>query len=254
MNDLNIPQRAGFKPFTRVVTAPPAWPWDQTRAARLEAQHTSPLSGDDVTVIVRRLSGWAWNEPGKFVAVYVRGADLREGLKFQIEAQGQTLTIDMPSRATRMAQSRERALIMALGSAILVSLLAMGSLALHRRAADADRLTRLEARLGRQAREAERLRHAHADALALEDLNLRYRTLDRAMDDLKNVSLKRDANARIEAFYWNHGYWAVESRGKDTPVNDATLPLQRAPKPVRKDVWLWVSPHEDGARDNGAGS
>ena len=212
MNDLNIPQKAGFKPFTRVVTAPPAWPWDQTRAARLEAQHTSPLSGDDVTVIVRRLGGWAWNEHGRFVAVYLRGVDLREGLKFQVEAQGQTLTIDMPSRAGRIAQSRARAAILGFGGLVVAGLVATGGLALHRRAAEADQLTRLEARMTRQAHEADRMRRAHADALALEDLNVRYRTLDQAMDDLKTFSLKRDPNARIDAFYWNHGYWAVEAR------------------------------------------
>lgn len=247
MNDLNIPQRAGFKPFTRVVTAPPAWPWDQTRAARLEAQHTSPLSGDDVTVIVRRLSGWAWNEPGKFVAIYLRGVDLREGLKFQVEAQGQTLNIDMPSRASKIAQSRDRAMILAFGGVILVGLIGMGSLALHRRAAEADQLTRLEARMERQAHQAERSRRAHADALALEDLGVRNRTIDQAITDLKTLSLQRDPNARIDAFYWNHGYWAVEVRGATPPVTDATVPLRKATKPVRKGVWLWVSAKEDGA-------
>lgn len=248
MNDLNIPERKGVKPFTRVVTAPPAWPWDQHRAARMEAQHTSPLSGDDITVIVRRLKPWGWNEPGKFVAVYLRGVDLRDDLNFQVDVQGQTITVDLPSRERKMADSRNRALILAFGGAIVVAFVAMTSLMLQRRAQEADQLSLLETRLNHQAQEAERVRRAHDDALALEDLGVRYRTLDQAIGDLKVFTLKRDPAARIDAFYWNHGYWAVEVHGKDPPLSDATVPLQKAPKPVRKDTWLWVSAHEDGAR------
>jgi len=245
MNDQSRSER-GFKPFTRVVTAPPAWPWDQVRAARLEAQHTSPVSGDDVVVVVRRLKPWGFGQDGKFVAIYLRAMDIRQGLKFDIDVQGQHLTIDMPSPEQKARQSSARAWVMAFGGVLAIGLLLMIMLTVQRRAAEADRLTEVETQLQRRAHEAEGVARAKADAQALAQLDLGNRSIDNALADLKTLTLKRDAAARIDAFYWNKGYWAVESHGTASPVADATVPLQRSTKPVRKDVWLWVSAQEDG--------
>ncbi|HTN41929.1 MAG TPA: hypothetical protein VLZ84_12300 [Asticcacaulis sp.] len=248
MNDQTVSDRGHFKPFTRMVSAPPAWPWDQARAARLEAQHTSPVSGDDVSIVVRRLKSWALGEPGKFVAIYLRGVDIRQGLKFDLDVQGQKLTIDMPSPQQKAGQMRQGLWRIGLTAAMAACVLAMGSLTLHRRATEADRLTAIENQLARKAREATGIRKAKADALALQELGLGNRTMDQALADLKTLSLKRDPAARLDAFYWNKGYWAVEVRGTEAPVKDATVALRRSDKSVRRDVWLWVSANEDGQR------
>ncbi|CAL4869738.1 hypothetical protein MMA231_04030 (plasmid) [Asticcacaulis sp. MM231] len=246
MNDLNIQERVRFKPFTRVVNAPPAWPWDQTRVARLEAEHTSPVSGDDITIVVRRLKPWAFGETGKFVAIYLRAVEMRDGLKFELDIQGQRIAIDMPSPQQRSDQNKSQMWILGSGLVMAISLLAMGTLTLQRRAAEEDRLSTLEAKMTRAVREATGIQKARLDAAALEELDLRHRSMSQALSELKTLSLKRDPASRIEAFYWNKGYWAVEARGKDSPVKDATVPLQRSTKPVRKDVWLWVAPGQDG--------
>lgn len=245
MNDQSRSERA-FKPFTRVVTAPPAWPWDQTRAATLEAQHTSPVSGDDVVVVVRRLKPWSYGQEGKFCAIYLRGADIRQGLKFDVDVQGHHLTIDMPSPEQKARQASARAWVLGFGGVIIVSLLLMGMLTMQRRTAEADQLTQAETLLQRRAHEAEGITRAKANAQALAELNQGNHTLDNALADLKMLSLRRDSAVRIDAFYWNKGYWAVEAHGTTSPVPDATVPLQRSSNPVRKDVWLWVSAKEDG--------
>ncbi len=185
-------------------------------------------------------------EPGKFVAVYLRGVDQRQGLKFDIEIQGQHLTIDLPSKQQQAAQSIQRAWYLGLGAAILIALFLMGSLTLQRRAAEADRITELETLVKHRAHEADGIARAKGDAEALARLGLDNRTLDQALADLKDLSLNRDPAVRVDAFYWNKGYWAVEARGVGAPISDATVALQRSDKPVRKGVWLWVSAREDG--------
>ena len=245
MNDLTT-ERGTFKPFTRLVTAPPSWPWDQTRAARLEAQHTSPVSGDDVSIVVRRLKPWALGQDGKFVAIYLRGMDIRQGLKFDIEIQGQRLSVDMPSPGQKAAQANERLWRIGLAGGAIACVLLMGVMTLQRRGAEADRLAEVENQLQRKAREAEGVARAKGDAAALAELGLGNRSLDQALTDLKQLSLKRDTATRIDAFYWNKGYWAIEARGTDAPIKDGTVPLQRSTKPVSKGVWLWVAAHEDG--------
>ena len=245
MNDLTT-ERGSFKPFTRLVTAPPSWPWDQARAARLEAQHTSPVSGDDVSIVVRRLKPWALGQDGKFVAIYLRGVDIRQGLKFDIDIQGQRLTVDMPSPGQKTAQTQERAWYIGLAGGAIACVLLMGVITVQRRGAEADHLADIENQLQRKAHEAEGVARAKGDAQALAELGLGNRSLDRALSDLKQLSLKHDPATRIDAFYWNKGYWAVEARGTAAPIKDATVPLQRSAKPVRKDVWLWVSAQEDG--------
>ncbi len=245
MNDQAFTETTRLKPFTRIVSVPAAWPWDQARAARLEAQHTSPVSGDDVSIVVRRLKRWALGEPGKFVAIYLRGPDIRNGVRFDLEIQGQRLSIDMPSPQQKAAQANARVWHLILGGVLIGAVLSMGMLTLSRRAAEADRISALEVTMARKAHEAQGILRAKDDALALSQLGHGAHTLDAAVQDLKTLSLKRDSASRIDAFYWNKGYWAIEVHGKDAPIRDATLSLQRSNKPIRKDVWLWVSGEED---------
>ncbi len=251
MNDLAIPDlsdRRGAKPFTRVLTTPPGWPWDQTRIATLEARHTSPVSSPDIAIVMRRLQPWRFGESGRFVAIYVRDGDIHQGLKLDLEIGGKKVSVDMPSPHQKAEQSRERLWNLGLVGLITCCLIGFGMVTLQRRAAEAERMTELETLMTRKVRDAEGVARAKADAEALADLNLDNRTLDNALQDLKTLSYQRDPATRLEAFYWNKGYWAVEVRDDKTPVRDATVPLQRSTKPVRKGVWLWVSAVEDGAR------
>jgi len=251
MNDFAIPElsdRRSVKPFTRVLNTPPGWPWDQARIATLEARHTSPVSGGDIAIVMRRLQPWGFGEGGRFVAIYVRDREIQEGLKLDLEVGGKKIVIDMPSPLRKAEQARERLWNLGLAGLIACCLVGLSMMTLQRRTAEAERLTELETQMTRKVRDAEGVGRAKADAEALADLNLDNRTVDNAMQDLKVISLQRDPASRIDAFYWSKGYWAVEVHGDTPPVKDATVPLQRSTKPVRKGVWLWVSAEEDGAR------
>jgi hypothetical protein len=251
MNDFAIPDlsdRRGAKPFTRVLSTPPGWPWDQARIATLEARYTSPVSNANIAIIMRRLQPWGFGESGRFLAVYVRDSEVQQGLKLELDVSGKKIVIDMPSPHTRAEQSRDRLWNLGLIGLMACCVIGFGMVTLQRRTAEAERLTDLEMQMTRKVRDAEGVARAKADAEALSDLNLDNRTLDNALQDLKTISLQRDPAARLDAFYWNKGYWAVEVHGITPPVKDPTVPLQRSTKPVRKGVWLWVSAVEDGAR------
>ena len=251
MNDFAIPElsdRRSVKPFTRILNTPPGWPWDQARIATLEARHTSPVSGTDIAIVMRRLQPWGFGEGGRFVAIYVRDRDIQEGLKLDLDIGGKKIVVDMPSPQQKAEQSRDRLWNLGLIGLIACCLVGLGMVTLQRRAAEGERLTQLETQMTRKVRDAEGVARAKADAEALVALNLDNRTVDNAVQDLKSISLQRDSAARLDAFYWNKGYWAVEVHGDTPPVKDATIPLQRSTKPVRKGVWLWVSAVEDGAR------
>ncbi|MDV6331308.1 hypothetical protein [Asticcacaulis sp. 201] len=241
-------ERKANKPFTRIVNAPPGWPWDQSRVASLEAQHTSPVSGADVSVIVRRLEAWRPGQPAKFVAIYIRDAQSSQGIKFEVDVQGRKLIVELPSPQQRAAVASQRLWTAGWLVALTLSVFAMGALALQRRGVEDARLSELEAQMARKARQAVGVTRAKADAVALSKLDIQGHTIDNALLDLKHLSLKRDPAVWLDAFYWKNGYWAVEARGKASPVTDATVPLERSSKPVRKDVWLWVAAQKDGAQ------
>lgn len=143
MNALTPPERSAYKPFTRRISTPPAWPWVQTRVAQLEAQHTSPVAGDDVAIFVKRLQPWTLGQAGKFVAVYVRGADSHKGLKFTLDVQGKSITIDLPSAEMRAEQTNARLWRVGSGAVIVIGIACLVMLALQRRTAEEARLTEL---------------------------------------------------------------------------------------------------------------
>lgn len=73
-------------------------------------------------------------------------------------------------------------------------------------------------------------------------MNLEGRTAEDVIDALRTVTTARDPAARIDSFLWEGGDWALEVRGQTTPLT--ATDMQRAPKPVRPGVWLWVKPQE----------
>ncbi len=237
-----------FRPFTRVLSVPPAWPWDQARAARLEAQHTSPVSGDSINILVRRLEPWRLNEPGRYVAVYLRAGEARAGQGFDIEVQGRRVHIDLPSPALRAAMIRERAWQAGAVIAIVLGMGCLGTLTFQRRDAFDDRLTADETRIHREAHLAKAVLQAGRDAQTLAGAGLDHQDLDQALADLKYVTLAKDPAVRVDAFYWNKGYWAVEGEGDAPPVRDANLNLQRSARPVRRGVWLWAAQDQETSR------
>jgi len=236
-----------FRPFTRVLATPPGWPWDQSRAAMLEARHTSPVSNDGVNIIVRRLKGWALGDGGEFVAIYLRAGDVFPAQGLDVDVRGRTIHIDLPSRAARAEQFKDQAIRIAAAAVMVVVVLGLVPLAFERRGAFENRLDEAEVRIEHEAREAHAVARAKQDAEALSELGATD-GLDKAVADLAYVSAAKDPAARIDAFYWNKGFWAIEARGGDVPIKDNAVTLQKSAKPVRPGVWLWAAPDTANAQ------
>ncbi len=229
------------RPFTRVLATPPGWPWDQTRVAMLEARHTSPVSSDGVNIIVRRLKPWSMGEGGEFVAIYLRIGDPLPPQGLDVEVRGRTIHIDLPSRAARAEQLKDQATRVGAVVVMLLILLGLITLAFERRTALDDRLNDAEVQSSHMAREAHAMARAKQDAEGLSELGVGD-GLGHALDDLTYVTAAKDPAARLDAFYWSKGFWAVEAHGGDAPVKDTGLNLQKSVKPVRPGVWLWAAP------------
>lgn len=178
---------------------------------------------------------------GKFVAVYVRGAEAQRGIKLNLEIQGKTIAIDIPSPEMKAAQVQVRLWRIGCAAVMVVGVVCLTLLALQRRAAEEARLVEMETKIERQWREARGVLRAKQDEQSLAAIGLENRTLDKAIADLSYVTSARDTSVRLETFYWNQGYWGVETRGDASPLKSANVPLERSVKPVRKGVWLWVA-------------
>lgn len=249
MNASLSPIDRPFRPFTRVLATPPGWPWDQSRAAMLEARHTSPVSSDGVNIIVRRLKAWAMGESGEFVAIYLRAGDPLPAQGLDVEVRGRTIHIELPSKAARAEQLKDQLTRVGAVAVMVVVVLALVTLAFERRTALDNHLGDAELQIDREAREAHALAHAKQNAEALSELGVTD-GLDKAINDLAYVAAAKDPAARLDAFYWSKGFWAVEAHGNEAPVKDTGLTLQKSAKPVRPGVWLWAAP--DPSNSSGA--
>ena len=77
--------------FARAIVTPPAPPWEQIRAANLEARHGAPLPLAELMHRVKRLSGWAPGRPGRFAVFYVRSKEFRSPFEAKVDVDGQTV-------------------------------------------------------------------------------------------------------------------------------------------------------------------
>jgi len=233
--------------FSRLVVVAPGWPWDQSRAARLEAGHAAPVPIAQLQLQLRRLSPWRSGEPGRFAACYVRAAELSERLVETVEVEGQpvTVTFDPPEAVARRARIMLGAVA---ASAVLaaVFVVAVGG-ALSARFAAEDELSAMETQLAAKMRRFQTLQAAEREARLLASAQ----PGDDAASALRALSWAgsaRTPEARIEAWRWDHGASAVEARGEASPFME-TDAARRDERPLRRGVYLWiVTPDAAGGR------
>lgn len=227
------------KVFTRTISAPPGAPWEQRKAATLEARIGAPLPLRELEFQVVRMDRWRPGQASKFAAFYVRTRDV--GRRFSAEAivDGQPVEAVFVGRGERASAARKTAIF----AAAAVGGLALGAISLTvalsaRHGAEAqleelERLVRQKAALARAA-EAER-----REAKALDQAGMAGRSLYGYLTDLDWASAAKTPTARIDAIHWDRGAIAVEARGDDPPFAEQGRHLTRMDKPLRPHVWLW---------------
>lgn len=225
--------------FVRAFSTPPGAPWEQGRAAALEARHGAPLPIADLVHRVRRLESWAPGAPGRYAAFYVRAREFTRPFETTVEVDGRAVKIAFGAAAEQFR--RAQTLGVAAAAAIL-SLLVVGggvTLALGAKAETTARLERAEQQLLVKRRAALAAQQRSDQSRALQRAMGTSRPIDEVMADLAWATAMKAPDARIEAVHWEGGLLAVEARGETTPFANSDRRVQRSDKPLRKGVWLW---------------
>lgn len=226
------------KIFVRTIAAPPGWPWEQQRAASLDARHGAPLPLGEVVMQLRRLETWRPGQAAQYAAFYVRRGEVRERLDAEVQVAGQLqhVTFLAPGEQRRLAR---RLAFTALGAFVIVAVIALSlvNAVLSRERAEAQ-LQAAEAAATVKLRQARAVRILRAQSEALDAAD-RGERLDKVLADLAWASTARAPEARIETWRWQGGLMAVEARGDAAPFVATDRLIQKAPKPLRKRVWLW---------------
>jgi hypothetical protein len=237
------------KVFVRALTTPPGAPWEQARAARLDAQHGAPLPISELMHQVRRLDRWGPGRSGQFAAFYVRVREYREPFETPVEVDGQTVRVRFgtPTQDVRRLQAAGAVLF-----ALVLSGAVMGAgavLALRARGEASTQLAADEQLARTRLAAAQAFRDRSNQASDLRSLVGQARPLGEVVADLTWVATSKTPEARVVGIHWERGLLAVEARGEQPPFLAADRPLERSGKPLRPGVWLWaVGRAQDMAR------
>lgn len=229
----------GQKVFARSFAVPPGAPWDQTRAAALEARASAPLPLGDLVYQVRRFDSWRPGRAAKFVAFYARTTDVAERLKTEMLVDGQSMQVVFVSSAARDREMR-RGLVVATFAATSVVLIALSvAVSIASRSEADQQLASLEQLADAKSRLARTVDIQRRAAAALDRAGMRRRSLDDYLHDLDWASSAKAPGARIQAVHWDSGALAVESRGDTAPFVAAGREATKVDKPLKPGVWLW---------------
>jgi hypothetical protein len=235
------------KVFARSISVPPGAPWDQARAARLEARVGAPLPLAEIEHQLRRLGSWRPGQPARFAAFYVRTADVGQRLTTQALVDARWLEVTFVSRAERERQARRMSIALAAVAVGLVTLLASAAVAISARGTAEGELSSIEQLADAKQKIAGAVELQHRQAGALEAAGVRGRSLSDYLDDLDWAASAKAPGARIQAVHWQRGAMAIEARGDAAPFNPVGRSVTKVDKPLRPGVWLWgVTPAGPG--------
>lgn len=225
--------------FARGIDAVAAMPWDQFRAAKLDATVNAPIPTSDVALVLRRIGRWTYRSPARFAAIYARQSDVGDGFSTTVELDGRLITVTFPSAGRQMARARLLLMVTALVTTATFLLVATGATIWSARSQAEQRLATLEQQAARKLLQAQAAERLSAQARALDAQGVRgTRTAD-VLGDLSWASTARKPDARIAAIHWEAGVVAVEARGEDSPFTASDRPVERSSAPVRPGTWLW---------------
>lgn len=232
--------------FARAVQAPAGWPWEQTRAAMLEARHAAPLPIDEMQLRLVRLTPWRPNEPARFAACYVRASEVTERFEAQVDIEGRIVDVVFEPPEALAARARQ-SLAIAVASATVVAIVFVAITgALLARSQAEEQLSALERQADSKLRRAQNAQLAWRESAALAAAQPGAR-VDLAIQDLSWSMSTRDPEARLEAWRWEDGVISVQSRSPTPPFLDESRQQSRSVRPVRRFVWLWTVAPSAGA-------
>ena len=225
--------------FVRTLAAPPGLPWDQARAAALEARVGAPLPLSEVVYRLRRLDGWAPGRPARYAACYVRAQEAGETFETTVEIDGRTIPVQFLSAAELNRRAQRLGAIAAIaGVTCLLFGLAISS-AIAIRGETEDRLSAADLHAETKLRLAHSQARLYREARLLDAAGVKHQAVSDLLADMAWAAGAKAPGAHIDALHWEHGYLAVEARGETAPFAGGDRAILKADKPVRPGVWLW---------------
>ena len=225
--------------FVRAFSIPPGAPWEQNRAAQLEARHGAPLPISELLHRVSRLGSWAPGRPGRFAAFYIRAREFQVPFETIVEVDGSPIKVAFGAAAEHLRRAQRVGLVALL--TILSAAIVTGGLfmALHARSAAASRLERAELAVAGKLRAGRALQQQRAQVRALSDIVGQSARISDVVADLSWATSAKAPDARIVAVHWDHGLLGVEARGAGSPFAGTSRKIERSSRPIRPGVWLW---------------
>lgn len=227
------------KVFVRALSTPAGLPWDQARAAALEARLGAPLPIGELAYQLRRLDRWSPGAPSRWAAFYIRTEAVGDRFEANPVVDGQPVPVVFTSRAERRRRSRKFLRVAtSMGLAIVICLGAGVSALSIRGRAEAE-LANAEQVATARLTLARRLHRLKAQTRALDGASLRERNLGTALADLAWAAAAKAPDARLLAVHWDHGLMVFEVKGETVPFTSADRAIKKAEKAVAPGVTLW---------------
>ncbi len=240
--------------FSRAFTAPAGMPWEQTRAAQLEARHGAPVPISELLHQVKRLDGWTFGRPARFVLFYVRSREFRGPFETTVDVDGRTVKVAFGTAAEQVRRAQRAGVVAALTAAALVVLAGGPLLALHARQDAAARLQLAEQSLDTKLHAVKAAQRRAEQARAVARLTAGGRPVGDVLADFAWASASKAMEARVAALHWDHGLLAVEARGEVPPFAATSRTVERSARPIRPGVWLWGVHGDRLSQSTAAGS
>jgi len=222
--------------FVRKVEIPPGAPWDQWRAAKLEAAHSAPLSAGETAVSVRRLRPWAPNTTGLFGVAYVRRTD---GLAPELSA-----TIDGVAVAFRFASPRAQRVTLrrhaTTAAFLLFAMIALGlatQKALQAREANEALLAREEINAKRWDAHGQKLQRDADERRLLHRAGADGRSFADVAADLVWLGQSKAPSVALERVTWTAGEMQVLAQGPGAPLLTPERPLAPLERVAGLQTW-----------------
>lgn len=230
--------------FVRAFTVPAALPWEQTRAAQLEARHGAPLPISEVMFRLRRLGTWGLGRAGRFAVFYIRSREFKAPFETVVDVDGEALKVAFGGGAEQLRRAGSGAAWILLAG-LVAGLLVLGPfLALNARREVEARVATLETALTAKAALGAEAQRKRENARALRLAVGKTAPVGEVLADIAWATSVKADDARIVAIHWDHGFLAAEARSKTPPFRLEGDELERSDGPVRPGVWLWgLRPH-----------
>lgn len=203
--------------YVRVVETPPGAPWDQSRAARLDASLGAPLGANALTWAVERLAPWRPRMPGRFGVAYVRRQDAPTGPStLSVEGVQVRFRFSTPEEQTRRLRTTATTGVLA-AAAICGGVLATQK-ALSVRAEREASLAQLEVNARGWDRVAHLRSQAASDGAVLRRAGVQGATFGDLAADLFWLGRAKAPSVTIERVRWSSSGLEVTALGPGQPV------------------------------------